>query len=81
MTSEQMSAYWKALDEDQDKDVAAILKIALLTGIRRNALLSLEWNDINFEQKTLCLRGETAKSGKTKYIPLNNTVIYIFLHI
>ena len=81
MTMKQMSAYWKALDEEQNKDVVSILKVALLTGIRRGALLSLQWDDINFEQKTLCLRGETAKNGKTQYIPINDTVIDIFSHI
>lgn len=81
MTLEQLTAYWKALDEEPDKDCASILKIALLTGIRKSALLSLEWKDINFEQKILCLRGETAKSGKTQYIPLNATVIAIFSEI
>ena len=72
MTAEQMAAYWKALDEEANQDAAAILRIALLTGIRKTALLSLQWDDIDFERGMIRLRGETAKKKKTDYVPLND---------
>ncbi len=74
MTVEQMIAYWKALEEEVDKNGASILKVALLTGIRKNALFALEWADIDFENNSIRLRGEDAKSGKTQYIPMNDAV-------
>ncbi|MCR5812884.1 MAG: site-specific integrase [Desulfovibrio sp.] len=81
MTAEQMTAYWKALDEEPDQSIASILKVALLTGIRKSALLSLQWSDIDFERDTICLRGESAKSGKTQHIPLNDAVKSVLLSI
>ena len=74
MSVEQMAAYWRALNEETDQNEAAILKIAILTGIRRTALFSLEWDDLDFERQQIRLRGETAKSGKTQFIPMNNAV-------
>lgn len=81
MTAEQMAAYWQALDEDVDQVGVSILRIALLTGIRKTALLSLEWSDVDFEHGIIRLRGKSAKSGKTQFIPLNNAVKNVFASI
>lgn len=54
-----------------DQVLAGSMRLALYTGMRRGAILALEWQDIDFERKTICLRGENAKSGKTSFIPLN----------
>ena len=70
MTLEQRTRYLQALDEEPDQDAAAILRLALLTGMRKGALLGLQWTDIDFEGGHITLRGETAKKGKTEFIPL-----------
>lgn len=70
MTHEQRRRYFQALDEEADQDGAAFLRLALLTGMRKGALLGLQWADIDFEGGHITLRGETAKKGKTEYIPL-----------
>lgn len=72
MTAEQLKAYFMAIDEEPDQDAAAFLRMALLTGMRRGALMSLRWDDIDFENNNIKLRGESAKNGKTTYLPLNS---------
>ena len=81
MTAEQMTAYWQALDAEPDQVEASILRVALLTGIRKSALLALEWSDIDFEKGLICLRGESAKSGKTQYVPLGSATKEILLSL
>ncbi|MDY3811009.1 site-specific integrase [Desulfovibrio porci] len=71
LTEEQLQALIKALDEDPDQEAAAIMRLALYTGIRRSALLALEWRDVDMERGMLTLRGESAKSGHTSIIPLS----------
>jgi len=71
MTEDQLAAYLKALDEESDQHRAAFFRIALLTGIRRTALLNVQWSDVDLENGFLTLRGATAKNEKTQTIPLS----------
>jgi len=54
-----------------------MILIALNTGIRRNALFSLLWGDVDLPHKVLALRAATAKSGKSGYVNLNRTALEV----
>ncbi|MDR1489409.1 MAG: site-specific integrase [Desulfovibrio sp.] len=70
-TREQMAAYLAALDADSDQRAATALRLALFTGVRKTALLSLKWGDVDLEKGFITLRGDSAKSGKTSRIPIS----------
>lgn len=70
MTDDQLSRYLAALDEEPDQDAAAFIRLALVTGMRKGALLALQWDDCDFERGILTLRGEVAKKGRTEYLPM-----------
>ncbi len=70
-----------------DKEIEKILSydtpyrdifiILLYTGMRKSALRFLEWEDINFENKTIYIhnkKGFTTKSGKNRIIPMHPKV-------
>ena len=46
-----------------------VVLLALNTGMRRGEILSLKWSDVHNDH--LVVRGEVAKSGQTREIPLN----------
>ncbi|MCL1890400.1 MAG: site-specific integrase [Desulfovibrionaceae bacterium] len=71
LTDDQLRKYLAALDEEKDQDAAALLRLALFTGMRRGALLGLKWSDIDFERAFITLRGKEAKNKETTMIPLN----------
>lgn len=70
LTPEQLIALKKALDEEPDQNAAALMRLALVTGMRRGALLALRWDDLDFNRGFITLRGEVAKKGKTESIPM-----------
>ena len=47
--------------------------MAITTGARRGELLSLCWNDIDYERQTAYVL--TSKNGESKVLPLTNSVI------
>ena len=78
LTPEQLNTYKKVLDEDQDKLGVAFIKVLMFTGMRPKAAKNLKWDDLDFENNRIRLRGETAKNKTTAFIPLNETLKEIF---
>ncbi|EGW52570.1 hypothetical protein HMPREF1022_00543 [Desulfovibrio sp. 6_1_46AFAA] len=71
LTPEQAQKLLNALDEEPDQTLASLVRLALFTGMRRGALLNLQWGDLDFERGFITLRGDVAKKQKTETIPMN----------
>lgn len=54
--------------------VEPIIITAMHTGLRRGELLALRWEDVSLDNRYLTVRGSTAKSKKSRVVPLNDTV-------
>ena len=49
--------------------------LTLNTGLRRGEILQLRWADVDLLRRELIVRGDNAKSGKTRHIPLNHEAL------
>lgn len=67
----QLRRLIQTLDEEPDQVAAGLIRLALTTGMRKGALLGLQWGDVDFEKGFITLRGDAAKKGKTEIIPLS----------
>lgn len=52
-----------------------MILLSINTGVRQGELFSMCWEDINFNTRTLRIRGTNAKSHQTRFIPLNSEAI------
>lgn len=57
-----------------DSELLLVL-LAMTTGLRGGELTTLQWSDIDFENKTLTLDAERTKSRKGRIVPLRDDVI------
>jgi integrase len=70
---EQKSALSSRLKETAFVDhLKPLILLSLSTGVRRTALLSLEWGDVNLAERTLLVRAATSKNERQYYVPLND---------
>ena len=49
--------------------------LALNTGMRRGELFDLNWENVDFKNKSLEVAGRVSKSGNTRHIPLNDEAL------
>lgn len=64
-----------AINQELNQSVVSAIWLYLLTGVRKDELLTLKWSDINLERKELKLTD--TKNGKPHYLPLSIAAIDI----
>ncbi len=57
--------------------LSPLVVLTLNTGLRRGEAFKLTWHNVNFDTQTLTVEGSTAKSDKTRHIPLNREAIQV----
>jgi len=76
LTQDEFSNLINIIDNSTLKDIVIF---AVNTGLRRNEILNLEWEQINLEEKFLILNNHThtTKSKRVRTIPLNQNAFEI----
>ncbi len=69
LNPEQLKKLLEEIGKSQDIEAAAIMKLALFTGMRRGEMFKLKWDDIDFQRGFIAIKNP--KGGVSQKIPLN----------
>lgn len=58
-----------------------VCSFALLTGARMSEILSLTWDNVDFERRLAVVASDKAKSGKSRALPLNDQALHLLLEL
>lgn len=71
VTAPDLPAWWSAVEADT-ADASALLRLAILTGMRRSELVGLRWEYLDFACKTISL--PTTKNGDPLVLPMTGII-------
>ena len=57
--------------DNAPEDLRPMIVVALDSGMRRGEMLALRWSDVDARPGWIRVRGETAKSGRTRWVPIS----------
>jgi integrase len=78
LSTEEVQRLFSVLEAEPDTDLRDFVWLSLLTGVRKNNILSMRWDDIDFAAKTWLI-AET-KNGIGQLVPLSEREIAVLDH-
>jgi integrase len=88
LSDDEIATIWNAADETDNLsdldvpisgDYAAMLKLLLLTGARRDEIARLRWSEIDIDAALVRLPGERTKNGRPHTMPLSPPALAILV--
>jgi integrase len=76
LTADEIRSVWKAIDAEAP-NLAAILKLRLITAQRGAEVVSMRWQDINLDAGSWIIPGEFTKNGREHRVPLAASAVTI----
>lgn len=73
-----LAVWHKALQKVSNPVIQDFLLLLLLTGLRENEGLTLEWKDVDMTGKTFTIRKEHSKNKEAHTLPMSDAVFEIF---
>lgn len=75
LTAEEAARLVQAAEASRNTQLASVLRLLLLTGMRVSELLSARWEHVDLERRTLFV--PTSKTGRSRHVPLAGAAVEI----
>lgn len=66
--SVELKMLYQLLNEQDNKQMVLLIKLALQTGMRKGEMLGLQWNDIDFKNNTINVRHSLSYTKDSQYV-------------
>lgn len=66
--SEELKKLYHLLNKDENRQQVLIIKMALLTGMRKGEILALQWDDVDFSTNTIHVRHSLSYTVQDGYL-------------
>lgn len=70
--SKDLAAWWVAVDDLSNKDYRDFFKLLLFTGLRRTEALSIEWKNVDFNERVIVI--PETKNGDPLSLPISDFI-------
>lgn len=81
LTSHEFDRLWKALEIDDNIPVRCAIQLLCLTGCRKNEILSLKWNDIDYRDGYITIREDNSKNKRAHFIKITPTIHHVLRNV
>jgi len=75
LSEEELGRLWNVLDTYYNQSVANAIRLLILTGSRRNEVLSATWNQFDLNEGIWTKPAHTTKQNQMAHLPLSSQVI------
>ncbi|MBA7496834.1 Tyrosine recombinase XerC [subsurface metagenome] len=79
LNKKEMGQLLDAIDEDSNQKVANIMRLGLLTGLRKSEMFGLRWPYVNLEKEFVVIKNP--KNGKDTTIPISEGAVRVLRSI
>jgi integrase len=73
--ADELAHLWRAIDAETDPNVRVAFRLLLLTGCRKNEVITRCWRDVNLHARELRL--PDTKNGKPAVVPLSDEAVEV----
>lgn len=84
LQKEQLPAFFKYVRQIHNPVISAYVQTLLLTGARRNELMSLKWSELDFQWQSMTIRDKATSKGQEaglRVIPLTPYVANLLINL
>ena len=71
LTDDEVALVWRALD---DGDYGTVVRLLILTGLRRGEVGELCWSEIDFNSNLITIPASRSKNGRAHLVPMSQPV-------
>jgi integrase len=81
LNSEEFDRLWASLEMDINVPVRCAIQLLCLTGCRKNEILGLKWEDIDFKKGYITITSDRSKNKREHFIKITPTIYSVLRNV